>query len=920
MTKRSILGVAVLLATTAGTTLVGSGATVSAEAPPDGTVFINEIHYDNVGTDSGEAIEVAGPAGTDLAGWSVVLYNGSGGAVYDTDVLAGVLADQGGGFGTTSIAYPANGVQNGAPDGVALVDNCGVVVQFLSYEGTFTAAGGPADGLLSTDIGAAQSGSGPIGESLGLAGTGNSYGEFTWGPGVASFGDVNAGQTFDGPVDPIDTTCPPPPGGCPAPPEVSPIGDVQGPGETSPCDGDTVTVEGIVVGDYEGPAPTLRGFYVQQADGSHDDDPATSEGIFVFHGSEDTVNLGDRVSVTAAVAEFQGQTQLGFPDQLTVLESAVAVTPTDVTLPLPEGDSLEAVEGMLVHAPQELTVTEHFQLGRFGQIVVSSGDRLTQPTQAVEPGAEAIALQASNNLNRLIVDDALNTQNRDPIVFGRGGQPLSASNTLRGGDTMTGAVGVLTYTWAGNAASGNAYRLRVEGDLADAGLVPGGTQAIPAFAAVNERPGGPDEVGGSLRIANLNVLNYFLTLDADDNQCGPVGFEQDCRGAESNIELSRQRDKLLAAIGKLDADIIGLAELENTPGVEPMADIVAGLNAVPGGGTYGYVDTGVIGTDAIKVGIIYRADVVAPVGDFAVLDSSVDARFDDDRNRPSLAQSFTELSTGEALTVVANHFKSKSCTDAMGGDADQGDGQACWNPTRVAAAEALVDWLASHPTGVIDDDVQILGDLNSYAKEDPIDVLVTAGYVDLGQTTEDGYSFVFDGQWGSLDFSLSSPSLLSQLTGAAEYHINSDEPNVLDYNTNFKTPGQIESLYAPDEFRVSDHDPIIAGFTLDSQMADSRVIPKRIWPPNHRLRRVKASAPDATVSIVAGTSSEADSGLGPDDRPNDILIDGDFSASVRAERFSKQGRTYTLDLVVTNGTQTRYDTATVRVPHDRRDP
>jgi hypothetical protein len=124
---------------------------------PTTTVFINEIHYDNTGIDAGEAIEIAGPAGTDLTGWSLVLYNGSGGAVYDTDPLSGVIADQADGYGTVSLSYPSNGIQNGAPDGIALVDAASAVVQLLSYEGTFVAVGGPADGLSSTDIGVSRS-------------------------------------------------------------------------------------------------------------------------------------------------------------------------------------------------------------------------------------------------------------------------------------------------------------------------------------------------------------------------------------------------------------------------------------------------------------------------------------------------------------------------------------------------------------------------------------------------------------------------------------------------------------------------------------------------------------------------------------------------------------------------------------------
>ncbi|MGB5246149.1 MAG: hypothetical protein WBN34_06345, partial [Woeseia sp.] len=135
------------------------------------TVFINEIHYDNDGTDSGEAIEVAGPAGTDLTGWSIVLYNGSNGAVYGTTDLSGVITNQQAGFGTVVVSYPSNGIQNGSPDGIALV-NAGTVIQFLSYEGTLTATDGPASGMTSTDIGVAEASTTPVGESLQLTGSG----------------------------------------------------------------------------------------------------------------------------------------------------------------------------------------------------------------------------------------------------------------------------------------------------------------------------------------------------------------------------------------------------------------------------------------------------------------------------------------------------------------------------------------------------------------------------------------------------------------------------------------------------------------------------------------------------------------------------------------------------------------------------
>lgn len=163
------------------------------------TVFINEIHYDNTGGDVGEAIEIAGPAGADLTGWSLVLYNGNGGASYATIALGGAIPDLCNGFGVLSFA--AVGLQNGSPDGIALVNASSTVVQFLSYEGTFTAVGGPANGMTSTDIGVSETGSEPVGQSLQLSGTGAAYEDFSWNsPQTASFDTCNTNQTFQTPT------------------------------------------------------------------------------------------------------------------------------------------------------------------------------------------------------------------------------------------------------------------------------------------------------------------------------------------------------------------------------------------------------------------------------------------------------------------------------------------------------------------------------------------------------------------------------------------------------------------------------------------------------------------------------------------------------------------------------------------------
>lgn len=583
---------------------------------------------------------------------------------------------------------------------------------------------------------------------------------------------------------------------------------IQGNGAASPLAGKVVTTEGVVVGDYEGALPTLRGFYLQDRVG--DGDAATSDAVFVFNGSNDNVSLGDMVRVTGRAAEFQGQTQVS-ASTVTVCANGTTVNPADVTLPFASAADAERFEGMLVRLPQTLYVTEHFQLGRFGQVVVSSGGRLMQPTSVVSPGAAASALQATNDLNRLIVDDAQNDPNPGVIVFGRGGEPLSASNTLRAGDAATGIVGVMTYTWSGNNASGNAYRVRPIGAL-------GG--GAPTFVPANPRPAAP-VVGGGLKVAALNVLNYFNSFSGCTNGVG--GASTDCRGADNAAEFERQWPKTVAAIVKMNADVIGLMEIENDGygAQSAIADLVAKLNAATSPGTYAFIDadgatgqTNALGTDAIKVGLIYKPASVTPTGITAVLNSEafVNGGDAEPRNRPALAQAFIQPNRSR-LIVTVNHLKSKGSACAA---PDAGDGQGNCSAVRTHAARELARWLASDPTDTGDPDVLIVGDLNSYAQEDPITALADAGYANLiaSRLGPNAYSYAFNGQWGYLDHALASASLSSQVAGVTEWHINADEPSVLDYNMNFKSAEQLTALYAADEFRGADHDPVIVGLDL----------------------------------------------------------------------------------------------------------
>ncbi len=176
----------------------GTGTNPPPPPPPsESTVWINEFHYDNDGTDTGEFVEIAGTAGVNLDGYSVIAYNGNGGSAYKTIALSGTLANQSSGFGVLS--FSASSLQNGGPDGLALVDASGSVVQFISYEGTFTATDGAAAGMQSEDIGVSETTSTPTGFSLQLTGLGAEYAQFYWvSPSQASPGQINAGQSFSG--------------------------------------------------------------------------------------------------------------------------------------------------------------------------------------------------------------------------------------------------------------------------------------------------------------------------------------------------------------------------------------------------------------------------------------------------------------------------------------------------------------------------------------------------------------------------------------------------------------------------------------------------------------------------------------------------------------------------------------------------
>ncbi|MGB5490976.1 MAG: hypothetical protein WBM76_09150, partial [Woeseiaceae bacterium] len=227
---------------------------------------------------------------------------------------------------------------------------------------------------------------------------------------------------------------------------------------------------------------------------------------------------------------------------------------------------------------------------------------------------------------------------------------------------------------------------------------------------------------------------------------------------------------------------------------------------------YAFLNTGTVHGDAIKTGFIYKTSTVDLAGAYALLDRNVDPEFNDARNRPALAQSFRVLATGAELSVVVNHLKSKGSSCEADGDPNLDDGQGNCNQTRTSAAAAIADWIATDPTNSNDPDYLIIGDLNAYTREDPLTELGKAGFTSLLDAQSNPYSFVFDAQAGALDHAIASATLVPQVVDTIEWHINADEPALLDYNLEHGRDPKLFDANSP--YRASDHDPVIIGLDL----------------------------------------------------------------------------------------------------------
>lgn len=553
------------------------------------------------------------------------------------------------------------------------------------------------------------------------------------------------------------------------------IGAVQGTGAGSPLEGQTVIIEGVVTADLrEG----LSGFFLQD---TGDGDTKTSDGLFVMYAAGPAadnalVRVGRRLRVEGKVVETEIGRQGGrltsiSPTHIEAMTDAAAIAAVELKA-IPA--NWESLEGMKVRIPAPLTVTGTDQLDRFGELSVAFEGRLWQPSEVAAPSSAAFQQVLADNVRRrLLLDDG--SGDRDPKTISY----LTGGDAPRVGTVLSDVEGIVDERHGG-------YRLQT---------------TTPLKFEEAQRPA-PPTVPGTLKIAAFNLENFF-------NGDGRGGGFPTPRGAKTPQQLQAQTAKLVATIRGLNPDIAALMELEND-GYGPessLAQLVAALNA--GGSDWRFIDAGQgPGPDTIRVGLIYRASRVAPEGKPAVLEGGPFG----DRSRVPLAQAFVPVGEKRSpVVVVANHFKSKGCSEANGADADQDDGQGCWNALRLDASKRLDAWIKTDPTSSRSDMTVLLGDFNAYAMEDPMRWLRQAGWVDAFATAkvERPYSYVYNGLSGRLDHALLSPALAKKMRGAAEWHINADESERESY-----AEGAGSTLYSSTPYRSSDHDPLLLGFDI----------------------------------------------------------------------------------------------------------
>lgn len=620
------------------------------------------------------------------------------------------------------------------------------------------------------------------------------------------------------------------------------ISSIQGTGSSSTVVGSSQIVQGVVT------RVLYKSYYLQQ-EVSAEDQQGASRAVKVYD-PVNTPSVGDEVYIQGTVAEYYNQTQLqDINSNYKLCASGQMVTPLDVSMP--SDGNFEAYEGMLVNlnpmsGDTGLFVSEIYNLNRFGDMMVSSGSNRVKPTNLYPAGSsEAQQLQAYNDANKIIIGDGDGRQYLPQVGYLTS---LSFNQPARVGSQVTsGLSGIISEAYGD-------YR-----------LLP--TDQITLDNNVVKRPEKPvAPKAGELRLTSFNVLNYFNGLPEAD---GTIDWSRSnlgsSRGANSQAEFDRQTSKIVSALMAINADIIGLVEIENDgwDDQSAVADLVKAMNNSaerPRGKRYAYARTteAFVGSDVIKVALVYNKRAVKPVGDMVAL---TQYPFDETtaKHRPPVIQTFKEKASGKKLTVVVNHFKSKGSSCSSLQDPEDNAGQGNCNRLRVAAAESLGQYLNTHYDRKR---VMILGDLNAYAQEDPMLVLtrngtqkaietiqrddsgqysVASSSFELGYTdlllTESGSpaTYVFKGESGMLDYALASQKLKRKVTRAFVWPVNAFELPGLDYNDEFyrsRSGSKVELKTIPDSerqwfdklvdasspYRSSDHDPVVVDVKLSGKV------------------------------------------------------------------------------------------------------
>ena len=602
------------------------------------------------------------------------------------------------------------------------------------------------------------------------------------------------------------------------------ISAIQGSESSSAEVGNNVIIEAIVTGTRAG------GFFVQEEASDYDADDATSEGLFV-EGSVD-VETGNLVRLYGEVEENYGMTTLAMDSDVAALDCGTADAVAAVELSMPYELDLETVEGMVVSVT-DATVTSTNNLWRYGEIVVSDTIK-RQPSDVAAPLSEAYtAAEEASETSLLTIEDNSSSQYPDALNYF---PTFSYVNAIRIGDSVS-AAGPLNYSFG-------TYRINPS----------------DVIGVTSSREANPVVTEGNLSIATFNVLNYF-NGEVDAN--GDVTFDYDeNRGADDEVAFELQQGRIVEAIVNLNADVVGLMEIENDGFGEDSAiqSLVNAINAELGETEqYSFIatsDGSEIGTDAITVGLLYKATVVTPENDAMVV-AMPEQQIDEDslaRMRPSLLQSFVHTESSKSFLVAVNHFKSKGsqcAEDVAEAPSEITSIQGSCNALRVSAAITLGNALSDES---LPERKVILGDLNAYSAEDPVAVLTdytpesrgytittavntgmdegssvdvesSFGYHNLAEEFDaEGFSYWFYGteQVGSLDHVLASEAMLADAIDGAHWNINSVEAYQLQYDQALR--------YYPDEdgyaftdvgpFRSSDHDPFIATFDLQADVVE----------------------------------------------------------------------------------------------------